>query len=131
MSLAMTILDTLGGDQYQARSVCLGGDADIVFLYLLADFFMSVSAVGIGWALIAYRGHSFQLTSRARTLCGVFMLIFAVSTCSRAANLFLPMYRLDVLLLATLSGVATATAWTLFIQLRGAKKWSKSRHSQS
>jgi hypothetical protein len=112
-----SLLNILGADQYRPRSVCLANDFMIMMLYATADVVLFFSTLTIACILYYYRNASFQLSPRVRILASMFMAVFAFSMLSRAMNIPFAMYRLDVILLACLSGIAVATAWSIYFAI--------------
>jgi hypothetical protein len=111
------IIEALGGDRYEARWQCLGDDRTLIWLYFSADIVMFVAALSIAHLLFRVHWTNAYLSPRGRMLAAVFFAIFGVSTLSRAIALFWPTYRLDVIILGALAGVAASLAAVMHCQL--------------
>lgn len=110
MKLLDGILDVMGSDRYRPRSACLLNDQTIMILYVAGDLALFVSLVSMGVVLFRYRARRVQMSSVTRALLGVFLFLCGVSYLSKMLTLFLPLYRLDVILMAAIAAVAATTA---------------------
>lgn len=110
----MNLLDILGSDRYTPWSVCLADDKASVFFYTLTNTLAMISYIIIGSVIFfrwAYNNSSpIMYRHSLAPLYGAFIFLCGIARLTQTLTLHLGIYRLDIFVSASMTGVALAAA---------------------
>lgn len=99
-----------GSERYSQHSICLTNDRLMLILYTAANMTIALSYLAIGLALVTKHRVIADLSPRALTMYGAFILLCAATHFSDVLLLFSGVYRLDIAILSLTAAVSAVTA---------------------
>ncbi|CAO4170881.1 hypothetical protein [Methylorubrum extorquens] len=99
-----------GAERYSQHSICLTNDWLMLLLYTAANLTIAVAYLAIGFALVTKHRVIMDLSPRALSMYGAFILLCSATHFSDVLLLFSGVYRLDIAILSATAAVSAVTA---------------------